>query len=417
MDISALLTLVEEFVRKQGWRYWVTAALTLVAAIYFSPSIDRKLNLIDLHYRLFQKISLLAPRPPQPRFIMVVSIDDQEHQEAQAGAVGPINRSYLAKLVAALDAANVSVIALDFELHLPSPNARGAYSEIPEAERQGLNDLVGSLTSAARRRSIVLPKMLIPKTYTFRADELGPFGLCASIDSNHLWNNPGSVTQKVTLSKEQQSNIYCGFISLPKRKWLVPPILLDDQGQESDSFSLALVRAWSPELAHAIGTNLLYTDYIAPAQMNQVVVSASDVLRGDPKTLKRLRFKPVIIGGAWNDAFGDQVDMHSTPVGPLSGMLIHANYAESILDGRLYPGLGHTTLLLIEFLLGAIAAVVFALRSSLWWKFSAMFGLAATALLIQWLMFITVGTFIDALVPVVGLAVHSMLERFFQAEH
>ena len=72
---------------------------------------------------------------------------------------------------------------------------------------------------------------------------------------------------------------------------------------------------------------------------------------------------PVVVGAGWHRygfASGPIVDLHPTPIGEVSGALIHMNLAEAILSGRSYPGLSGSGLMAMEVLTGVAAAVLFA---------------------------------------------------------
>jgi hypothetical protein len=47
-------------------------------------------------------------------------------------------------------------------------------------------------------------------------------------------------------------------------------------------------------------------------------------------------------------------------------------------------------------------------------KIALFFGLAAFLFAVQWLMFQLVGTFFEAIFPLLGLAIHSIVERLIE---
>ncbi|MGA7928756.1 MAG: hypothetical protein WCA20_22520 [Candidatus Sulfotelmatobacter sp.] len=65
-------------------------------------------------------------------------------------------------------------------------------------------------------------------------------------------------------------------------------------------------------------------------------VAAEKLFKGDEDAIESCRGRIVLIGGNWRDdsGNGDPVDTHDTPVGPMAGMYIHANYMEAPLDDR-----------------------------------------------------------------------------------
>jgi asparagine N-glycosylation enzyme membrane subunit Stt3 len=98
----------------------------------------------------------------------------------------------------------------------------------------------------------------------------------------------------------------------------------------------------------------------------------------------------------------------------MSGALVHDNYVEAILKGRTFRAIPDWVLLTLEVLFGIGAAVLFAAYSQLWVKVAAFFGLLALLIVVQWLMLGLFGTIFEAIVPLVGLAVHSIIDRLIE---
>ena len=57
------------------------------------------------------------------------------------------------------------------------------------------------------------------------------------------------------------------------------------------------------------------------------------------------------------------------------------------------------------------AAVVFALFPKLWFKAAALIVVSFGLVLVQWALLHTLGVVFEALVPIVGLWLHSVIER------
>ena len=77
---------------------------------------------------VFQWLLDHGPRPPEPKYVKIVLVEDDEYWEGSPAGRRPIKRSYLKDLVDHLVAAKAYVIALDFDLRTPNP----ASTEIPK---------------------------------------------------------------------------------------------------------------------------------------------------------------------------------------------------------------------------------------------------------------------------------------------
>ena len=140
-----------------------------------------------------------------------------------------------------------------------------------------------------------------------------------------------------------------------------PVVLMD--GSHVKSLSIEAAEAFSSETrANKYWDRDLLTRFLEPDHL--VTVSARELLHpqeqasGD-QTCNKLQHKIVWIGGDWHlDGYRRgtrRVDSHTTARGDLPGVLLHANYAESILDEKLLA-LGSTWLL--EVPLAILIAVV-----------------------------------------------------------
>src|SRR6185503_12794923 len=108
---------------------------------------------------------------------------------------------------------------------------------------------------------------------------------------------------------------------------------------------------------------LPYGSFMPPQAFT--TVSANQVLERDPEALRKLAFKVVILGGHWHDRGhnrGNWVDAYDSPIGNVPGILIHANYAEALLDSRIYRPWRGWVLKLIEVVQALMIAIPFALE-------------------------------------------------------
>jgi len=407
--------------RRRSRGYWIGAVLVLALAMIASPYADDYLNLAQLRRILYQQLSQWQPDQIRPRDTKVLSIEDADYWYGEPQGRRPINRSYLAKLVDALDKAGAKVIALDIDPHLPDADAKGTpgdFNEIQAAYRDETEDLIRSIVhAAANRKMIVLPRSLkwnADRTgYFFRTDFYQPYGICTGFDQLGRWLNPG--TRRIPIPYEAQSNIACGYIGLPVDMSMLPPPLAVGR-THLDSFALAIARAFYPESAARLGSGTYYVRYATESALAAAHArfSAGDLLRAASGVTTALKNEAVIIGGHWHAMApneGNLVDFWPTPIGLLSGSVIHENYVETAFADKNYEYMPDWILGAFEFIFGLTAILVFACFSTTWSKLVALSGMLALFVLIQWVMLYTLGTFFDGLVVLSAIWLHSLLAR------
>src|SRR6202000_1856541 len=78
----------------------------------------------------------------------------------------------------------------------------------------------------------------------------------------------------------------------------------------------------------------LYGNFLAEDQYPSINVA--NLANGEDSAAQDCAGRRVIIGGRWHDlqGFGDLVDAHLNPAGRMSGMGLHANYVESLLQRK-----------------------------------------------------------------------------------
>jgi hypothetical protein len=402
-------------------RYWLGVIAIFAVSSLSAPYIDSYLDTVGARYWLFQKQSELEWRPLIPRFVKVVLVDDSEHWGSELQGAVPIKRDYLARMVDTLSDDNARVIALDFDVRLNNPDARGApgdYSEISADTQSGVELLVRAIAKAADKgRRIVLSKTIAfggKAGYRLVADIYQPYGICTKLNQDGSWQNPGSA--RVSLSRRAQDRIACGYIGLPYDMRLLPPRLVVGEAAPLDSFSLAIAKAINPAVAAAVRRGAYYGSYIPPATIAKyhVTLRAGAVRRGDPGAADAIEGNAVIVGGQWHTAasdVGDIVDVHNTPIGPVTGAVIHENFAEAILDSRSFGYVPRWVLVATEILFGIFCAAVFAIYETLRAKLIVFAVLFVALVFGQWAMLQLFGTFFEAFIPLFGLGFHSMIER------
>jgi CHASE2 domain-containing sensor protein len=130
-----------------------------------------------------------------------------------------------------------------------------------------------------------------------------------------------------------------------------------------------------------------------------------------------LRGKTVLIGGSWHAyayGRGPMVDSHSSPVGSIPGVFLHANYAAAILDGRTHPPAPNVFGRSVDAITLILLAVLFALPMG-WgrrwlWIGNLTIGLA----IVSYVFWQNFGVFLETTIPAVFLLVHALLDEYIK---
>ena len=405
--------------KAKGWSYWIGAVIVLIVATTGSHFVYEELRLEGLRESFFQTLAEWVPRPTEPRYTRMVLIEDDEYWKGELAGRRPIKRRYLAQLVADLAQANAHVIALDFDVRLPDPSSL----TIPPDYAEETKVLIDAIKKAAASGvKIVLATPVSRKTresteYRRDSDIYQANGLC---DRDRPKDSPASAERSGNDDKIGK-NITCGYIALPYDPLAIPgPLPVVGEGN-LDSFALAIARAVDGDLvkrmetAGRIGHTNRYGSFISDNRLRNpsTTISARE-LRENPQRRNILAAKAVIVGADWSrDAAGrgPRVDQHRTPVGYITGAVLHANFVEAILDDRTFAATPEWVLTMIEVVFGVIAGGVFAVLFSSGAKLVGMGVLIVVTFVAQWVLLHELGVFFDALVPVVGLGVHSLSEN------
>ncbi len=395
-------------------RYWLTAAGIFVVAVTGSPYFYSYLNLTEHRSTFFQWL-LERPRTADPKFVKVVLIEDDEYWKGSLAGRRPIKRDYLARLVDKLVRANAHVIALDFDVRLPDPQV----AQVPADYQAETQVLIGAIANAARHE-----KKLVLAT-TLSQDQQGRYwrepdiyqlaGFCGGRAP------PAGADPLPTTLGDAARNISCGHIQLPYDPLVVPLRLAMGDGSHLDSFALAVARAREPRLIEQtlarIGTNIRYGNFISEEKFADygATFSAKDVLAlSDEELRKKIQASTVIVGANWSTFAADRgsrVDLHWTPLGQMVGAILHANFAEALLDSRTFAATPSWILHATEMLYGLIAALTFALIPGYKGKAASFVALIVLLFVLQWSALLGFGIFFDTFVPLLGLALHSIYER------
>jgi CHASE2 domain-containing sensor protein len=409
-----------ERLRHKTPRHWVAVFALLFLTILAAPQIYAHFDLAQKwRIGVFQWLYSFGARPSLPTHVTVVLIKDSDYWLGEPGGRRPLNRNYLAKLVDALDTADAQLIALDFDMRLPDPDGK----DIPEALRAETDRLIGAIVNAAEHRKVVLSRSiwLDPNGhYRFDQDIYQPYGICAGLSDGH-WMNPG--TTRIPINTTAADNISCGYIALVDDQLILPGAITIGENNKDhlDSFSLAVARANDPILAGRLDARARYATYIAPELFDyfKVVLPASELLAATApgkaiSARSKFAHRSVIVGADWcRYAFNrcPGIDVHPTPVGILTGALLHASYAEAVLDSRTLGVARPWLPTALELLYGLIAVLVLSLVETPLAKLAAVVSLFVALPVAQLLSIHFVGMYFEAIIPLIGLTLHTIFDH------
>jgi CHASE2 domain-containing sensor protein len=380
---------------RKGILYWLRVVILTATGTALGHWLSDEQIWVDLRYKIYQKQLDLTPRKSFAERVVVVLVDDDDYWKGELGRRVPIKRSYLAKMIRELIAANPAVIALDFDFASPMPDGNLVEHPDYKLERQ---EFLKTIKLALERTKIVLPR-----TIDFDKDE------------NYIITS--DIYDGFDFGPKKQ-NLYTGYIALPYDVRRVPGTLVVKGAQPSvDSFAVAIAKAYDEEALRRIpkSNSLPFGSYLREEEFRQF--SARHVLEKRPEVLDRLAHKIIIVGGAWHRqgyGRGSQIDTYFTPVGWIGGAFIHANYVEALLDGRIYSALNEKIVIALEVALVLVGAIIFALEIRPSVKWLAATALCVVLLIVSYFLFQNIGLFFEFFVPLLLIAGHSILDQILE---
>jgi hypothetical protein len=411
---------------QKGLRYWLYVTIIIAACTVGSGYVYEHLNLEQRRSALFQWLLEHGPRPPEPRDVKIVLVEDDEYWQGDPAGREPIKRTYLKKLVTHLADAKAYVIALDFDLRTANPDSTAISADYEQETLKLIEAIVGS---ASRGTKVVLatPIFYDGRSYRQDADPYQAYGLCKPNDNPIPKENQINHELAQAIKANRGKTITCGYIYLPDDPLVIPSSIELNDKTELDSFALAVAKAGWSDLTSVrkLGSKIRYANFISERKLRNpetpTLFSASAVLEKGSKeeidavkTALGARPFAVVVGGNWSTyavGRGPPVDEHQTPVGPIPGAVLQANFVEAILDNRLFLFVSEGVLRFMEVVFSAIAAIVFALSLTTLRQIISFALLCAALLIVQWAALHGFALFFDAYVPLLGVALHSLSER------
>lgn len=373
--------------QRGGW-YWTRVSAFIAVGFVLALLIDNRHLWQQTRYRIYQVQQLLSPRKPYDTRTTVVTINDDDYWGGELARRRPIKRTYLAKLVKALDAADPAVIALDFDFSSPVPDG----SLIEHAEyRKETEELLNTVKDVGSRRVVVL-------TRTLNGDARSGYGT----DSD-VYNEFNFGSAKVSY----------GYIALNTDLRRLPPVEVRlKDGITLPSFAAAIVQAANSEAIRNKELPALFGSYLKESQIDSA--PAKDVLSGKAGALEKVTHRLVIVGAHWHQLAKDRggfVDSHLTPAGTMSGAFLHANWVEALLDRRVSPALSDLSARALELMAAVAVAVVLATKISPRRQLRITLFIGLIIVVMSYIAAQNLGIFFDFFIPVVLVILHVIAER------
>jgi CHASE2 domain-containing sensor protein len=356
-----------------------------------SQHLDEKHSWIEMRYQAYRGLGWVTPHHPEAKNVVLVMIGDNEFWIGPLARRTPLHRDYLARVIKALDGCNPAVIALDIDLESPTPDGTLRDNTEYTAETQAL---VTTVLEVSRNRPIILAASI-----EFKSPR-EPFFLESSV-YGELPFSTGKLQR--------------GYINLPFDVRKIPTPQPVHKGGMLDSFALAIVRAQRGESVPDDmkgGDILPFGTFI---EKGFPTLSTSDVLAGH---CGRIASKIAIIGSRWHKLSfneGAVTDIHITPVGPMSGAALHANYAEAVLDSRTYRPLPKGLERGIEFSISALFAILLAVKTHrTYQKLAVVLVCSAALIFLSYIAWQNCGYYFDFFFPVAFLLAHAFGHYFVE---
>lgn len=386
----------------------------------------RDLN-VHLQLRFYQLLTSWKPVKFVPSRVSLVYIDDDAHWKWLFGNM-PTNRGFLAALItnAAQPKTKAAAIALDVQLY--APDREGSDEEGRDAANQAL--LKAIQYAVDQRVPVILATGYYPKEDGSQV--LIP-GIFAS--SQLPLKNPNGACPP------HPACAALGYINPPDDRRRIPLVELlyaENAGLfPFDSFALAVIRAMEgpnqgitsdPVVAEAIKKGRrhpLYGSFIRESNLPEDLsklgneqrrtsfptIPIMDLYFGDLQAEGLCSDRIVLIGGHWHDiqGHGQLVDSHISPVGTISGLALHANYIESLLQHQFEPEVPVAVGVIIDVLVGLAVYICFGLATGMW-KFVVLLSAFLVPPVVAYIFLIGLNLYLDFLLPLELYFLHILYE-------
>ncbi|CAB3745481.1 hypothetical protein LMG24238_07617 [Paraburkholderia sediminicola] len=397
-----------ENVRKRSCGYWVlVVAMTVIGFLFSEYLPEFRVGVVTGIQGFVDGVLNRTPGSTSAWTSAAVLIDDPAYYGVFQDRT-PLRRDLLGDLTKNLCDAGARVVGLDMTIGATNSSSPDPYASETTAFRSDVR-------AALNERSLCRIVLAVDIDHGKRVNQLV---------------NPGDFnSERVT---EGDSN-------LPEDQRQIPTHRPIDNGAEEDSFGWAAVRAYlashneiptedpggdypsatfvdASELAQR--GRLLYAQNVLASTCGTDSGASESRVQECSALQAQVEGKVILVGGAWHPdgaGMGELIDRWPTPLGKMSGVLIHLNYVEDALQTHLVFPTPNLLDRLIEVLICVVLALVTAgLESTvarLIFLGVACFVLFSTEY-ISWLVY---WRFFDSTIPVIALVGHSLLHKKAEA--
>lgn len=388
--------------------HWGTVLVCLLGVTWLVHLLEATPAVLGYRYGMFQLLSRISPQNDAFRDVVVVGVDDDSYWEGELASRVPVNRAYLAKLLRRIAEAEPRLIALDFDLRSPDPEGRiRATQEDPDANPAKVIELPVHQQHMAETVELLLAADEI-------ASRAAPVVLPATVKGTHeTYRNVSDAHDGFAFTSPR---ITRGYLQLAADRRVIPPVLELEDGSTIDSLSLAIVRAVAPDvLREQQDETSLYASFLPRDRIPLVTTSELMPSEGeaDAAAMEKLKGKVVLIGANWHSRAqgeGPYIDAHPSPVGLLQGVMLHANYVESLLQGKFLTPAGMWAATAFEWLLTGLVA--FLLIAKVPWrvKWTWIVGVLLAYPLLSFFGMQLMGVYTDVTLLTLALVLHMVAD-------
>jgi len=386
------------------------AIILIVVAAYISEesSLRRIEPILSIELFVHRILSRLDWRQQKSKFVTVVEVDDAAFWHPPFSGVQPTNRHALADVALAAAKQGATVIAFDFAWK--APDWHPGDDNIRTKDNGYLLQTVSQIASG---KGLPRPVPIVVTT-----------GL---VDNKQgAWIREPNIFDD---SAFQKAGATVGHINLP---WDPRQIPLDMKAwewnsqyeREFDSLGLQIARAYemaahiTPSVTEvgairtAIGSDkFVYGGFLERDAFP--VVSATDMLASSGKA----RFcanRIVLIGGTWHEyseGNGPLIESFRSSVGSVPGVYLHANYVESLLDGRFNSAVPPWLAVLVDLILAAFLTIAVRIPKKFLSRVTLLLVLLCP-IFFAYVVSASLGLYLDFVVALLLLIIHLVIEHY-----
>jgi CHASE2 domain-containing sensor protein len=366
----------------------------------------RAIRDINLHLQLrFYQLLLThgRPIPLKPDHVSLAIIDDDTHWTALYGDE-PTSRAYLAKLIrnASRTKTKAAAIGLDVELLAPRNFPEGSDAQTRYADNQELLKAIWFATEQG------VPVIL---------------GGIYYVDKERQYHDlPNIYTEQELLGPENPQCSSCpafGYLNLPDDKRQIPLqqyLQLSDEANHEvvDSFALSLAKAvrglQDLQRDSVLSGKPILGSFLPADEYRSIFVP--NLANGESTAEQACAGRIVLIGGYWHDiqGYGAPVDQHLSPAGYMSGIVLHANYVESLLQHQWTREIPAYIDIILDLLIGCVVYICFEASRKLRWKLAVLACTFFIPILCAYLFLDLWNRYLDFLLPIELYFLHILYE-------